>query len=317
MAKARSKSNSNNFATIFLLALVFSLTTAACALANSSLLFKEAQLVIGQGQSQHMPMQESSLGIDYLNRLSGDSGDRALLAFQGRFVWNNGKNRIEPQIYNSYIKFKNPFTNLWLGHSQASYGLNSYFDSHALLLAPLGMTDFGFENDWGAGLLRDTNWGDIAISYTLGSGMSVQAEGNHLASTRISFGVINQRNFNIGLSKANGTLAQNIAVDFTGLDGALLYENYELRVENTSGAKSGLSYHSFLVRGGIKFLEEDRLKLELQQVNSEQGTMSDQATFFGLTYIFDENLTFRLMGQSEAMAKDIKLTFQGYFYTPW
>ncbi|MCU0641239.1 MAG: hypothetical protein MUC35_04025 [Candidatus Margulisbacteria bacterium] len=307
MAATRSKSSSNIIASALCLALVFCLAVATGALADSALMFKEAQLVLGPGQSSAMPMQQPSLGLDYLQRFSGDAGDRALLAFQGRLAWNGDLNRVEPQLFNSYLKIKNPLADLWLGHSRVAYGLNSYFDSHALLLAPLSMTDFGFENSWGAGVRRDTDWGDLAVSYTA----------NNLISGRVSIGVLNQNNYNLGLSRAQGNLSPNIAVEYTGVDAALLVDNYELRAENTSGARDGAGYHSILVRGGIKLLADDRLKFELQQQNSEQGTLSDRSTALGLTYLYDENLTFRFLGQKETMTNELKLTIQGYYYAPW
>ncbi|MFA5840283.1 MAG: hypothetical protein WC890_06495 [Candidatus Margulisiibacteriota bacterium] len=293
------------------------LILAPFCLANSSLLFKEAQLVLGPELGPNMSMQQTGIGIDYLQRLSDDFGDRALLAFQGRLNWNSPDNRTVFDLYNTYIKLKNPFADWWIGHSRIAYGLNFYFDSHALLLAPLSMTDFGFENDWGTGLTHDTDWGTIAISASLGSGMPLQAEGNHLTSGRISYGLLNRNNFNLGISQAIGSLINNNQVNLLGFDAALLYENYELRAERSTGSKGNLPYHSLFVRGGIKLLDEDRLKVELQRVEQDQGSTFDQISSLGISYLFDENLTFRLMAQTDTMSNDTKFVFQTYFYAPW
>ena len=306
MPAARSLSIFNHRAGTLWLAGILLFFSAPFCLADSSLLFKEAQLVLGPELG--MTMQQTSLGIDYLRRLSGDSGDRGLLAFQGRLNWNSPEKRLTFDLYNSYFKLKNPFADWWIGHSRVAYGLNSYFDSHALLLTPLSMADFGFENAWGTGLTRDTDWGNVALSYASNSG---------LASGRISYGVLNQNNFNLGISQAVGSLAGNNEVNLLGFDAAFLYDNCELRAERSTGSKGGLSYHSLLVRGGIKLLEEERLKLEIQRVDLEQGPTYDQTSSLGLSYLFDENLTFRLMAQNDTMSNDTRLVFQTYYYAPW
>lgn len=302
---------------------------SAIGFADSSLLYKEAQFIMGlsslvsgpifYSQSQQEMMQKPSLGFDFLHRFTNETGDKALIAFQGRLAWNAQGNNpvVEPQIYNAYLKIKNPLGGLWLGHSRPAYGLGSYFDSHALLLPILDMTDLGFDRDWGLGFLSDTDWGDFAISATTGSGMSLQIGNHSLVSGRVGFGVLNQNNFNFGLSKANGILTGDINLDYTGIDAAVLYNNYELRAENTSGTKANLPYHSFFLRGGAKFLDEDRLKLEVQQINYEQGTQSNQISSIGLSNIYDENMTLRLMLQNESQSRDTKIIFQSYYYTPW
>jgi len=291
---------------LVILALLFCSLTAPGSLANSSLLFKEAQIVLGPELNQSMAMQKTSLGIDFIHRISSDTGDRGILAFQGRFNWNSPNKKIDPELYNSYFKIKNTLADWWIGHSRVAYGLNSYFDSHALLLAPLAMADFGFENAWGSGLSRDTDWGTIALAYT-----------DSLASGRISYGVINQNNFNLGVSRASGSLPGNNEVDFLGTDAAFLYENYELRVENTTGSKGSLPYHSFFIRGGLKLLDEERLKLELQKVSLEQGNNLEQTSSLGISYLFDENLAFRMMAQNDPMNGGTKYIFQSYYYAPW
>ncbi|MFH0887297.1 MAG: hypothetical protein V1843_03935 [bacterium] len=320
-------------------AAVIILLTAHPSYGDSFLLFKEAQLVFGAdniltgpifySQDQDDVMQKPSIGMDYIYRFSDDAGDKAVFALQGRLAWNESYDRrkIEPQLYNAYFKIKNQMADIWLGHSRPAYGLSSYFDSHALLLPTLGMMDLGFDRDWGIGLARDTDWGDIALSATTGSGMPLYAGGNGLFSGRISYGVLNRDNFNLGLSKASGKLLTAMGyeylsgsiydIDYTGIDAALLYDNYELRGERTWGGKRGQSYNSYFVRAGIKLLEEEDLKIELQLVGMDQGNQSEQVSAACITYILDENLAFRSMYQHSRLMDDNRLIFQCYYYSPW
>lgn len=318
-------------------AIVFFL--AAPSFADSYLLYKEAQFVIGSqlklpqtiyfSQTQEDVMQKPSIGMDYLYRFSDDSGDKAIVALQGRLAWNelDNKRKIEPQLYNAYIKFKNPFADLWLGHARTAYGMSSYFDSHALLLPALGMYDIGFDRDWGVGFLRDLSWGDIAISYTMGSGMPFYGASNHLSSGRVSYGVLNSDNYNVGISKVNGTLVQTMGydvmpemlydIDLTGVDAAFLYENYELRAENSAGTRMNEPYYSSLIRGSIKLLEEENLRFELQQVAYMQADIANHIGSAGISYLFDQDIAFRLMYQYDELMDDIKVVAQVYYYAPW
>ena len=329
----------SNRAAVYILAFFYLIAIARSGVADSSLLYKEAQFVVGfkpdisqltfYSQSQLDVMQKPSLGIDYLHRFSDETGDKARFAFQGRLAWNNlGTDRkFEPQIYNAYIKFKNPTADLWLGHARVAYGLSSYFDSHALLLPTLGMSDLGFDRDWGAGLAHDTAWGDLSFSLTTGSGMPLYAGENNLVSGRISWGVLNRDNVNVGLSKASGKLLQPMeydfmpgmiyAVDYTGIDAAFLFENYELRAESTAGSKDAKSYHSFWVRGGIKMLEEEILKLELQATSATLQDLTQRLYSAGIAYLLNEDITLRMMYQTGDPSESAMAVFQCYYYTPW
>lgn len=307
--------------------------------ADSYLLYKEAQFIFGAdlknstgiyySNSQADVMQKPSLGLDYIYKFSDDTGDKAALYVQGRLAWNEQANirKIEPQLYNAYIKFKNPVSDFWFGHARVAYNLGSNLDSHAQLLQPLGMTDLGFDRDWGFGLVHDYSWGDAALTYTTGSGMPLYVTDTKLLSARVSYGVLNNDNYNIGLSKADGTLAgimgyeimpgEKFDINYTGIDGTYLYENYELRAENTSGVKMDEAYNSFMIRGGVKLLDEDALKLELQQTTYTLAGESDHIGAVSMSYLLNESTTLRAMYVSDELADDVKLVAQVYYYTPW
>ena len=337
-AKRRSGSISSYILVSLLSFIIFNVAASVCS-ADSYLLYKEAQFVLGSelksstgifySQSQNDVMQKPSIGLDYIYKFSDDTGDKAVLYTQARLALNEQGNtrKIEPQLYNAYIKFKNPLSDLWIGHARVPYGLSSYLDSHAQLLPPLGMYDLGFERDWGAGLARDMPWGDIAVSYTTGSGMPLYAASNHLSSARISYGVLSSDNFNVGLSKINGTSVMAMGyevmpealynIDLTGIDSAVLYENYELRAETSSGSRMGEDYRSSFIRAGIKLLDEELLKIEIQQVSYTQGNETDHIGAVCVSYLYDENTALRLIYQNDELLDDIKIVGQVYHYSPW
>jgi len=63
-------------------------------------------------------MQKPSLGFDYIKRFSGESGDVATFALQGRLALtvdaeNGNRVKLEPQIYNAYLKLKTPGPYVW------------------------------------------------------------------------------------------------------------------------------------------------------------------------------------------------------------
>ena len=121
---------------VLCLCLLF-LTTAAEA--SDYLLYLEAQEVFGYSSAlektipysmnPEAEMQKPSLGIDYLKRFSGDTGDVATLAFQYRLAaaeTGQGGYQSEPQVYNAYLKVKTPLAYAWVGHNRPAFGVGSY-----------------------------------------------------------------------------------------------------------------------------------------------------------------------------------------------
>ena len=169
---------------IFILVIVCFLFQSSTADASGYLLFLEGQGVIGYSSAlkktilysmnPEAEMQKPSIGFDYLQRFSGETGDVATLAIQARLaLTENGDDdyKAEPQVYNAYLKIRTPVAYVWIGHNRPAFGLGSYFDSHGLLLRTLSVQGFGYDRDWGVGVNRDFSWGDFSASVTLGSGM--------------------------------------------------------------------------------------------------------------------------------------------------
>jgi hypothetical protein len=259
---------------------------AQAAFGQSSLFYFEAQAVGGYSDgerkwvsyslSKEETMQKPSVGFDYVQKFAGETGDVATLAIQGRVAYSTVKddNIVEPQIYNAFLKFKTPLSDIWVGHSRPAFGLSSTFDDHGLLLQTLDMSGFGYDKDWGGGIYRDMPWGNIALSYTTGTGMTMRAEGNYLAAGRVSLGILSQENYNVGFSlsygKTLGTMGYVIVEDepkrwaMAGVDFTYLWDRFESRLDIMGGQNRGEDAYAVYWRFGVNLLEEERLKLEVQ-----------------------------------------------------
>jgi hypothetical protein len=281
--------------------------------------------IISYSQEQLEVMQKPGLGFDYVQRFSGDSGDFAILAVQGRVAWNAAEGRtFEPQIYNAYVKFKlRPF-DLWIGHERPSFGLASVLDSHGLLLQPLDMRGFGFDRDWGVGLLSQSQKGDFGLSLTTGSGMDLRLRGNYFAAARLGLGVLASDNFAAGVSLGYGKLLDTIGVTVQSgrlIDAALASidltwarDAIEHRFEMAGGRRGGYGTFAALYRFGLGLLEENRLKLEVQPSAVLSSLESRFEMAVGATYLLNPDWTLRTMAVYDSLANDFRVVFQIYFY---
>jgi hypothetical protein len=310
------------------------LPAAACA--SSSLLYFEAQGVAGysdteddlifHSESADDVMQKSSVGFDFIQRLSGDFGDFGLIAVQARLAYDpDAEDEIEAQLYNAYFKYKAGWSDLWLGHSRPALGLSSVLDSHALLLPTLAMDGFGSDRDWGIGASRDLSWGNISASVTTGSGMPLRLEGNYLASARVAKGFLNQDNYSLGFSLAHGetlhTMGYELMSDepmelsLAGLDFSYLWDNYEARFEAIGGTSMDEDAYALFARFGVNLLDEGRLKLEIQPEYTKIG--DDEGIHFaaGPAYQLTDEITLRAMYHYDELEDEQRAVVQVYYYS--
>jgi len=319
-----------------------SLTTALCA--SDHLLYFEAQGIGGYSteqkkaiyysQNPDAEMQKPSVGFDYLQRFSGETGDWASFALQGRFaVTVNGTNgadsyQLEPQVYNAYFKVKTPDGGpyVWAGHNRPAFGLGSYLDSHALLLRTLAIQGFGYDRDWGVGLYKDFSWGDISATQTTGSGMPVYTKGNNMSAARISYGVLSRDNYNVGFSLGYGRTLDTMGykllqpdpenMRLVGVDAAFLWNRFEHRFDLLGGEWLGQNTYAGLYRFGINLDQENRYKLEFQPAWWKYG---DERNFQGsvcFSSLVTSSLTLRVMYTYNDNPSDNRVVFQFYYYTP-
>lgn len=317
--------------------LVLLAAASGSAQASSSLFYLEAQGVAGYSYaakdaifySQHQGdvMQKPSIGFDFLQKFSGEQGDIGSLAVQMRAAFDRTRQEdcyIEPQIYNLYLRFKTPGPDIWFGHGRPALGLSSYFDSHGLLLPTLAMAGFGFDRDWGVGLYRQFDFGDLSVTATTGSGMPLYLKGSYLVSARLSVGVLERDNYTIGFSGGYGSVLDNMGVEMAshdtrefgmgGIDYTHLVDNFEFRLEGLAGRKMGELAAGVMLRAGVNLLEENRLKLEVQPEYWRQGHDNNYQVSTGITYVITDYLTARAMYQYDYLTNDHRAVAQLYLY---
>ena len=321
--------------------MTFSLVSAILILpsnlahAQGSLFYLEAQAVggyssaareaIGYSMSPEDAMQKPSVGFDWLRRLSGEGRDFGVIGIQARLAYNHEPDReVQLQLYNAWVKYKAGLADIWIGHDRPALGLSSYFDTHGLLLPTLAMMGWGFDRDWGAGFSRDFSWGNLAGSFTTGSGMPLHFKGNYLATARISKGVLERDNYNLGLSAAWGDVLETMGYELmssdpgpfhmASVDLAYLWARYESRIELMAGERMDEPSYALFWRFTANLLEENRLKLEAQPILWNTMGESSYALFAGLSYQATEDLAVRAMYQYADADKDNRIVFQVYYY---
>jgi hypothetical protein len=318
------------------LSLLFLTSTAQ---ASDHLLYFEVQGVAGYSSEIDKPiyysmnpdaeMQKPSIGFDYLKRFSGESGDWATFALQGRLALRQKDGddfEVEPQIYNAYFKVKTPGPYVWIGHNRPAFGLSSYFDSHGLLLRTLAIQGFGYDRDWGAGLYKDFTWGDISASVTTGTGMPVYMKGNYMTAARISYGVQSQDNFNAGFSLGYGDTLDTMGYELrdpepgrmalAGLDLTILRDNLEHRFDVLAGKWLGENTYALFYRFGVNFFPEGQLKAEVQPTYWKFDEEENYQMSLCLSSQVTSDLTVRLAYTYDRNADDNRAMLQLYYYKP-
>jgi hypothetical protein len=336
------------YRTLILCLSILSLTGTARA--ADHLLYFEAQGIAGYSsevrrlipysQNPDAEMQKPSVGFDYLQRISGESGDLATFALQTRLAltednpagtdYGSRENRhaytLEPQVYNAYMKVKTPLSYLWVGHNRPAFGLSSYFDSHGLILRTLAIQGFGYDRDWGAGLNRDFSWGDVSASVTTGSGMPVHLKGNYMTTARVSYGVQSRDNFNVGFSLGYGNTLDTMGyrlrdpeprlMRLAGADLTILRDNLEHRFDLYTGTWLDQNTYALSYRLGINLDQEGRFKIEAQPTYWKFGEEYDYEAALCLSGQATSDLTVRLGYTYGRNRDDHRVLLQLYYYLP-
>jgi len=308
--------------------------------ATDHLLYFEAQGIAGYSselnkaifysQNPNAEMQKPSIGFDYIQRFSGESGDVATLAIQGRLALTVNSEResvkLEPQIYNAYLKAKILEPYVWIGHNRPAFGLSSYFDSHALLLRTLAIEGFGYDRDWGVGLYKDFSWGDISASATTGSGMPIYFKGNYMIAARASYGVLGKDNMNLGFSAGYGNTLDTMGyklltpepqqMKLGGLDFTFLLNRFENRFDFLAGTWLGEKTYALFYRFGVNLDQEGRFKIEAQPAYWRRGPERDFQQSVCFSYLATSNLTVRLAYFYDRTENDNRVILQLYYYRP-
>jgi hypothetical protein len=306
--------------------------------ASDYLLYFEAQGILGYSSeldktiyysmNPDAEMQKPSLGFDYIKRFSGESGDIATLALQARLAItvDGSKYKLEPQIYNAYLKMKTPVPYVWVGHNRPAFGLSSYFDSHGLLLRTLAIQGFGYDRDWGVGTYKDFSWGDISASATTGSGMPFLLKGNYMTAARVSYGVLSQDNMNLGFSMGYGKTLDTMGYKLrdsepremmlAGMDLTILRNNLEHRFDILAGKWLGEDSLAISYRFGVNLDPEARMKIEAQPTYWKFSEDNNYELALCLSFIATSNLTVRMMYTYDNNERDNRVIMQLYYYKP-
>ena len=344
-------------ALIFCLCVLFLHSTAQAA---DHLLYFEAQEIFGYSSAlgktipysmyPDVEMQKPSVGFDYVQRFSGESGDVATLALQARlaatqveqgagylaeqrvFKAEQDGYKLQPQVYNAYLKVKTPWTYVWIGHNRPAFGLSSVLDSHGLLLSTLGMR-FGYDRDWGVGANKDFSWGDISASETSGTGMpfigsmaGMPFNSHYMTAARVSYGVLSRDNYSIGYSQTSGKTLQTTGytlmelvprpMHMSGTDLTILNNNLEHRFDLLAGEWLGEELHAFFYRFGVNLDQEGRYKLEAQTMYWKFGMERDYRMALCFSVLATSNLTVRTAYVYDGLTDDNRFLMQLYYYMP-
>ncbi|MDR2192827.1 MAG: hypothetical protein LBO62_08135 [Endomicrobium sp.] len=302
--------------------------------AGSYLFFVEAQGVFGYSFAQNKtvyhssttddPMQKNSIGFDLIKKFSSQTRDVLTAALQLRIAYDDGKDEAQLQIYNAYLKTKFPFGDIWLGHNRAAFGLESYWDTHGALLQSMPMYGLGYDRDWGAGFSKDTENGNISFSFTSGTGMPLEFDGNWLISSRVSKGILNYDNYTAGLSFMGGNVYDIMGYEIMrgslsdillfSADFAYNYDNIEQKLQIDLGRKTKDEVYSALYRVTLNFLEENKLKLEGQGVYVQTRRINNYFLAAGASYLLNSDLTARIVYEYSHENGDGKVVGQLYYY---
>jgi hypothetical protein len=288
--------------------------------AKSDLLFVEMQGIVGyhnkpvfHSYDESMPMQKSSLGIDYIRKFSSDR-ELGTVALQLRLAYDGD---LEWQLYNAYFKFKTKNSlNIWVGHKNLSFGLSSYLDTHSDILATLPMYGIGLDKDTAIGLSKDLPKGDFALTFSSGS-EKLGKSGGGLISGRISYGILNYDGHNLGISILRGKIKyqhmmDKMSVFLGGIDFAYDYTYFEHRLQLFAG-KEDRGLWGIFYRLSAKLLDEGRLRLD-GQVFYRKSRESFYELAFGPSYRL--NSYFDVKFAYAYQQNDQRSVFQLYYYFP-
>jgi hypothetical protein len=336
------------------------LALTGTARASDHLLYFEGQEVFGYSSALRQTiaysrypdaeMQKPSLGFDYLQRFSGESGDVATIALQARLAvtrvdplpgyksdpslpsYKQDGFKSELQIYNAYLKVKTPWTYVWAGHNRPAFGIASNLDSHGLLLSTLEMR-YGYDRDWGMGANKDFSWGDLSASITSGTGMPIyrnepgmRFDSHYMTAARVSYGVLSRDNFNAGFSLGAGRTLETVGytlVDIqprtmrlAGADLTILTDNLEHRLDLLAGEWLGSDVRAVSYRFGVNLDQEGRSKIEFQPTYWKYLNEVNYQTALCYSFLVTSSLTVRTEYIYDYQMSDNRFLLQIYYYSP-
>jgi len=282
--------------------------------------YKEANLIAGYSSKDRWVdkngMMNSSVGLEWYRKFSGEYGDFLTADLQVRASYDSKKNSTESwglEIHNAWLEYKfSQYLKIRGGHFDPSFGLEPVVDTHSTLLQTLAEQDIGFNKDWGAQLRGAFPHFDYEASLQLGSGMSVRRrDDSYLATFRI--GTPQGRNWQAGLSLLSGRVLQTegmrtvpknhllsedtITQERVGLDGQYLFGPALFKGEVAYGRNDSADVLGYLTELDYTVPSIQNLELQLQYkswISDLSNTSTNDGWLtFGAAYKLSQSTTLR------------------------
>jgi len=315
---------------LYLSAVILAVILNKPVFADSSLFYKEANLIGGYSDRDHWIGKSSELvnsaGFEDYRKFSNDYGDYLTTDLQMRIGYDSMKNAEGAwgiQIHNAWLLYKLDYDKkLRLGHFDPAFGMEPQVDTHGTLLQTLAMKDIGFKKDWGIGVEGSLSKFYYKTALQLGSGMSVyRKDGSFLMTSRI--GSPSAQNFQYGLSFLYGDVLEymgmwtwprdNLGSNKTilkkrvGLDSQYLFGPYLFKGELAYGTDDYSDVLGYLGEVDYTLPKYQNCELELQfqsWINDLGRSSSDDSTLtLGISYKLDQKTTLRA-----AFSHDLNMT---------
>jgi hypothetical protein len=186
------------------------------------------------------------------------------------------------------------------------------------------MQGFGFDRDWGAGVYHDFPWGNAAASLTAGTGAPIYDHRNYFAAARVSYGVLTQDNFNLGISGGWGETLETMgytlldserrSLRLGGADLTWLRDNLEHRVEVLGGELWDERAFAFFYRLGVLLDGEGSWKIEAQPTWLRQAGSVNRQAALCVSHQATADLTVRTEYAYDQLEDDHRVLLQLYYY---
>lgn len=330
---------------IFAITLSVLFSLCCIAFADSSLFYKELNLIggysevdkwIGKGQTL-----KNSVGFEYYRKFSNEYGDFLTTDLQVRLAYDSSEKFNDAwgiEIHNAWAEYKLGYGHkVMIGHFSPAFGLEPVVDTHGTLLQTLAMKDIGFKKDWGGGLRGYLSNFDYELAAQIGSGMSIRREdGSFLLSSRI--GNSSSSIFQYGVSLLYGEILKTSGMNTfprndllsrnavlkkrVGLDGQWFIGPYVFKGEVAYGENEREDVLGYLLEAEYIPPKYQNLQLSAQfqsWINDlhEKGT-DDSTLFLCVSYKVNNDITirtsfnhdFNLMNENE----DNRILVQFYYY---
>jgi hypothetical protein len=150
--------------------------------------------------------------------------------------------------------------------------------------------------------------------------------GNYMTAARVSYGVQNQDNFNLGFSLAYGNTLDTMGyllrdpeprqMKLGAVDLTILCDNFEHRFDLYIGTWLDKNTYALFYRFGVNLDQEARFKIEAQPTYWRFGDEKNYQLSLCFSGVVTSNLTLRLGYTYDNDANDNRAILQLYYYKP-